>query len=211
MKCAYCGSTIGLIRQFRDSDYCSDDHRRLMIAGSSRVARNDDRFYDWDEPWAPLRDIPVHGQTKPQKRFDTVTVMAMTFLFLLLLVAGATTNIPGLPSPPDLKRVAELNAMPQTISSWTVLPVAGGSLRLWPESVGYRNYRFSFRAVLDNTPLAWAVRATDPKNYLAMRLVEGPRRVQASSQRHDRRRGKREECERCAPGTKTGRCGECVG
>ena len=173
MKCAYCGSSIGLIRQFRDSTYCSDEHLRLMVARSSRVAREETRFYDWDEPWAPLTDIPVNRPRKSGKSTDTITTAAMTVVFLLLLVAGATTRLPGLPSPPPLKRVGELSALPQTISTWPPLPVSGGSLRLWPESVGYQNYRFSFRAILDGAPLGWAVRATDPKNYLAMHLVHG--------------------------------------
>jgi hypothetical protein len=173
MKCAYCGSSIGMVRQFRDSEYCSDEHHRLMVARSSRVARDDTRFYEWDEPWAPLAVTTVNRQTKPHKSIDMVTTVAMTILFLILLFAGATTSLPGLPSPPAFKKVGELNAAPQTISAWTALPVAGGNLRLWPESVGYSHYRFSFKAVLDNSPLGWAVRATDPKNYLAMRLVHG--------------------------------------
>ena len=173
MKCAYCGSNIGLIRQYRDRTYCSDEHLRLMVARSSRVARQDTRFYEWDEPWAPLTDIPVSHQVKSGRSFGTLSTVSMTIVFLLLLAAGATTRLPGLPTPSPLRRVAELNAVPQTISSWTPQPVAGGSLRLWPESVGYRNYRFTFDAVLDSTPLGWAVRATDPKNYLAMHLVHG--------------------------------------
>ncbi len=172
MKCAYCGSSIGPIRQFRDTTYCSDEHHRMMVGRSARVARDDTRFYAWDDPWAPLTDIPVH-RSGTSRGYDNVTTAAMTVIFLLLLIAGATTTIPGLPTPPPLKKIAELQAVPQTISSWTAMPVAGGSLRLWPESVGYQNYRFSFRAVLNSTPLGWAVRATDPKNYLAMRLVHG--------------------------------------
>jgi hypothetical protein len=173
MTCAYCGSSIGLIRQLRDQTYCSGEHRRMMAARSSRVARDDTRFYEWDEPWAPLGDIPARRQENTGRGYDSVTTVAMTLLFLLFLFAGATGNLPGLPAPPRLKKVAELSAAPRSIASWTALPVAGGSLRLWPESVGYRNYRFSFEAVLDASPLGWAVRATDPKNYLAMRLVHG--------------------------------------
>jgi hypothetical protein len=173
MKCAYCGSRIGLFRQFRDHLYCSDEHRRRMVATSSRVARDDTRFYEWDEPWAPLTDLGFHYQETPDRGTDYITTGAVTLLLLVLLFAAATTDLPGIAAPSPFKKVGELSVAPTRVSAWTEMPVAGGSLRLWPESVGYRNYRFSFTAVLGDSPLGWAVRATDPKNYVAMRLVHG--------------------------------------
>jgi hypothetical protein len=60
------------------------------------------------------------------------------------------------------------------MSNWKALPVAGGSmLRMWPESAGFRDYRFSFTAQLDGSPLGWVVRAENASNYFALRLVRG--------------------------------------
>lgn len=44
-------------------------------------------------------------------------------------------------------------------------------LRMWPETAGFRDYRFSFTTQLDGSSLGWVVRAVDEKNYCALRLV----------------------------------------
>jgi hypothetical protein len=46
-----------------------------------------------------------------------------------------------------------------------------GSLRIWKKSVSLQNYQMEFMGQLEKRSLSWAIRATDPNNYYASKLV----------------------------------------
>jgi hypothetical protein len=46
-----------------------------------------------------------------------------------------------------------------------------GSLRIWKKSVSLQNYQMEFMGQLEKKSLSWAIRASDPNNYYASKLV----------------------------------------
>jgi hypothetical protein len=46
-----------------------------------------------------------------------------------------------------------------------------GSLRIWKKSVSLQNYQMEFMGQLEKRSLSWAIRAADPNNYYASKLV----------------------------------------
>jgi hypothetical protein len=97
--------------------------------------------------------------------------------------AGLISHLPKSTPPVELRH----DFVTTSLSSW--MPAGTGSgwsfdnglvrpgaLRIWKDSRDLSDYRFQFEGRIDNTSINWAVRAGDPRNYYATKLMVSGRK-----------------------------------
>ena len=105
LHCQFCQRRIGIIRRFRDKEYCSDEHRRQMRARSSRALRDVGyEMYKVEENWderhfgeTPIRRL---DQEKPKQANLPGTALVLAFVagvafFAFLGRDGSASVDPG--------------------------------------------------------------------------------------------------------------------
>jgi hypothetical protein len=85
MHCLLCGQKLGLLKSVWDSDFCSQEHKRLYGTHSSRVLREKEDVFAYHERWCDDRTVKTK---EADPSFRGIGVFAA-----LVLVLGAATFV----------------------------------------------------------------------------------------------------------------------
>ncbi len=142
MVCLYCRKKIGLLRSFKDSNYCCSDHRKKRTQTSARVLREAEDPYGFDEvSWRALTRAKSEDK-KPRAGFGTIIFVGVAVVFVLFAVSQRPA---AGPAPGQRISLVPSTSPPQ--------PSQGGFSgllgKLFPTNAS-RTWRDDFRAGLGN-------------------------------------------------------------
>ena len=201
MHCLYCRQRIGAVRTLWDSQFCCSEHKRVYGTRSSRVLREKEDVFAYQERW-----VDDKVETRQSKDAGARGLLALGTLAGILVCASffAHNDTPqhslsfSSGENGDSKRNFFVTILGKALGSGPVLRaeddfhldlhawkdfrpgadwsyeagrVRPGRLRVWAPSEKLADYDFEFVGQIERKNLAYAFRALNPKNYYANKLT----------------------------------------
>jgi hypothetical protein len=106
MSCAYCRKKIGLLRRFKDQQFCCDEHRQKLASKSARALREAEDLYgladDRSLTWRSITHVKPEEKTERRSGFAATIFASAAVVFLLLAISqlpsgGSTKPVSPMP------------------------------------------------------------------------------------------------------------------
>jgi hypothetical protein len=119
-------------------------------------------------------ETPDLGAAKPDGRSKLPLILSVAGALILVAVAAVFLFTRGTSSTTPLRPKAQSSPGPiaeaDWTSDWSGKPPRGEQFSILRPSLIMSDYRIQFQGQIESKSLGWIFRATDPKNYYAMKL-----------------------------------------